>query len=279
MLFKFPVIHDEEISSIEKSLSSHTLVPRKQLKNFVSQLKKIDRSLEQSLQENTLGKHSIEKQKEMVSSLAGRCHHLKTRNDIINLAEEAEHLANTSPDRPHDEVASDANALRQRIDDFVKQNRPSRNNAKFIRFARKLLDKAERHEPVIVKQERRENVVTLDHYRTKDVTLKSYELAEALYELARLLYVEETAKFESSFKEDFSESVQKELSYHVSMCGGQMKEYCEESARLLIVQGILGYAHELTDYYLDNTPYPNIEEIHLTFEDLSDVNHIEDEDL
>ena len=80
-------------------------------------------------------------------------------------------------------------------------------------------------------------------------------------------------------KEDFTLEMQKEIRFHVSKCKGILEKLSTKKDRMHSIQGILGLAHELTDYYLNNTPYPSAEEVHLTFEDLADVNHIEVEDL
>lgn len=269
MQIKIPTL-DQDLDSIKSFLDRHVNPNPKKLKNFSKQLKKIDRSLEATLSENdsSFAHISVERQRELVKRLAGRCHQLEIRRNVIDMAENAEELANSSPERSHDEVASEANALRGRIEAFLKDHRPSQTNAKFIRFAKACLAKAEKGEPVIVKKR-----VSLESYQRPEVTPESYELAEQLYELAGLLYQGEIEEFLTKFASFSSE----DLKFHIQNCGADLANLEKRSSQLHAIQGILGYAHLLTDYYTDTTPYPTLIEIHNTFEDLDFVKHLEEE--
>ena len=66
-------------------------------------------------------------------------------------------------------------------------------------------------------------------------------------------------------------SDQKEIRYHVSNCKGSLETLEDPALRLKTIQGILGYAHDLADYYMDTTPYPTLLEIHGIFQDLDFV--------
>lgn len=264
MMIKFPK-HQQEIDSIKSFLERNVNPDPKKLKHFSKQLKKIDKSLATSLCDNDFTQHQVEKQQEIVKRLAGRCHQLELRRDVIDMAENAEELANTSAGRSHDEVAREANALRTRIEAFLKEHRPSQTNAKFLRFAKACLAKAERGEPVIVKKR-----ISLNNYQKVEVTPESYELAEQLYEIAALLYQGEVEEFNERFA-NLSDGAKNELKFHITICGGNLEKTKKRSDRLLIVQGLLGYAYFITDYYTDESPYPTMTDIHKTFQDLAQL--------
>lgn len=278
MKIEFPG-HEEELESIEAFLERHTFPEIGELKNFLNRLKKIDRSIDSALQSSEFVlSNYLEKQKNLVKKLAGRCHQLEVRKSVIRIAEDAEKLANTSPSRSHDDIAREAHLLRDRIDRFVEHHRPSRTNAKFIRFARACINKAEKHEPLIVpsKKGKSKKSVSLDNFRMKEASEDSLGLAELLYDLARVLYQEKFDEFEEAFLNNFSKDQQKEIQFHASKCSGSLTQLKNQTIRLKTVQGILGYAHELADYYLGDTPYPSLIEIHNIFQDLDFVDHIEE---
>ena len=280
MKIEFPG-HEEELESIEVFLERHTFPDLGELKDFLNRLTKIDRSIDKALKSNEIGVTTLlEQQKDLVKRLAGRCHQLEVRKDVINLAEDAEKLANSSPNRSARDVANDAHLLRTKIDLFVSQHRPSRSNAKFIRFARACIEKAEKHEPLITpsKRSKPKKSVSLDNFRVKDTSQESLALAELLYDLARVLYQEKFDEFEDSFLGNFSSSQQKDIHFHISTCKGNLQNLDDQTVRLKSIQGILGYAHDLADYYMGKTPYPSIVEIHNIFQDLDFVTHIEEEE-
>ena len=184
---------------------------------------------------------------------------------MTNIAEAAEKLANSSPNRSPDDIAKQANLLKNRIHSLLKKNRPSRNNVKFIRFAIACIKKAKKQEPVM-KKKPFSRTISLESFYKKEISFDSLELAEWLYELAKLLYQKKENAFQKAFQ-TCSENHQKEIVYHISLCGGTLLSLEEEKNRLCAVQGILGYAHILSDYYTE-TPYPSLEEIHDIFQDL-----------
>ena len=272
--------HEKELESIETFLERHTFPDICDLKKFLMTLERIETSLDSSILSDQFEISSyLEKQKSLVKKLVGRCHELEIRKDVINLAEDAEKLANTSPGRSSEEVTKDAHALRDRIDLFTKDHRPSRSNAKFIRFAKACVEKAERHEPVAVKSKngRSKKTLNLDDFRLKEATPERLDLAETLYELAILLYKEQYGEFLEMFSSSFSPSEQKEILFHVSNSKGDIKNLSDQTTRLRTIQGILGFAHLSADYYMGKTPYPSIIEVHSIFEDLDFISHLEDD--
>jgi hypothetical protein len=261
------------LENIEKFLHTHAIPESTELAQVLKQLFKIKRSVTRALRsyDRTFSSH-LSEQQELIQKLAGRCHKLQERRAVINLAEAAEDLANNSPLKSDDEVSLAANELRNRIDAFVRAHRPSRDDAKFIRFARACIDKAEKHEPLL--QKRASKAISLETARKNVAGPESTEVAEALYELAGLLYQEKMTEFHTSLSH-FAPATQKEIHYHISVCKGHLDLLSKKEERLKVIQGILGYAHLLADYYMDNTPYPTIVEIHHLFQDLEMVHYLE----
>ncbi len=266
------------LEDIEKFLTTHAIPESTELDTILKQLFKIKQSVGKALKshDKTFSTHFTE-QKELVKKLAGRCQKLQERRSVINLAEEAEELANTSPLKSPDEIALKAQDLQNRIERFLERHRPSRNNAKFIRFAKACIEKAKKHEPVLTSKSPKQ--VSLELARKNVRGPVSVEIAESLYELSSLLYQEKTEEFLSYFSQGFSLDTQKELHYHISVCSGHVNKLSKKEERMKVIQGILGYAHLLADYYMDNTPYPTIVEINRMFQELDLVNQQEQEDL
>ncbi len=280
MKIEFPG-HEEELESIEVFLERHTFPDLDKIKNFLNRLTTIDKSLDIAIQSDEIGVTALlEDQKELIKRLTGRCHQLEIRRDVIDFAEAAEKLANSSPERSTEDITLAASLLRDKIDQFVKMHRPSRTNAKFIRFARACIDKAEKHEPVVIvtKQGKSKIVVSLDSFREKETSQEKLDLAETLYDLARMLYQERFDDFEETLLNGFSLSQQKEIYFHVVSCNSNLSDLKNQTYRLKAVQGILGYAHDLADYYMGDTPYPSIVEIHNIFQDLDFITHTEEEE-
>ena len=273
--------HQGDLDAIKALLKKRFLPEKRELKAFSIQLEKIDRSINKALTtSDVICKKFLEKQRELVHNLTGRCHQLEVRRDVINLAEDAEALANSSPDRPQEELAIEANNLRDRMESFLMVHRPSKNNSKFIRFANACIAKAERREPVMIrgKDGRLKKVISIDTFKSKEVTLDMFDLAESLYGLASLAYHNKIKEFKTTLTNSFSEETRKEIIYHVSMVEGSLEKMESKHDRIRVVQGILGYSHDLTDYYMDESPYPSIVEIHQVFKDLEFLSHTEEED-
>lgn len=275
MQIKFYVGHDKDLEDIEHSLERLILPDPKKLKNFSKQLKSIEKSLDTSSKKEAaqLGK-MIKKQKSLVEKLSSRCDQLEERRNILCFAEAAEELANSSPDRSSEDVALQAQSLRIEIEKFLQNHRPSQNNAKFLRFAHLCLNKAMKKETVIKK--RGQNLISLSHFQKVVVTPESFEFAEFLYELSSLLYQERIEDFQNKFELEISDQHKKELLFHITNCGGDLSSLAKRSSQLFVIQGILGYAHLLTDYFMDTTPYPTLVEIHTTFQDVDFVTHMEE---
>ena len=272
--------HENELESIDEFLERNTFPAELELKKIFDKLSRIDESIDLALEGDAvaIGPY-LEKQKELVKKLEGRRQKLEIQKDVISLAEAAEALANSSPLRPLKSIIIEAQELRDKIDLFLQNHRPSKTNAKFIRFARACLAKAEKQEPIISKstQKRSKNTVSLDNFRVKEASLDSLELAEMLYDLARVLYEEKYDEFKDSLEGNFSPSQQKEIGFHISKCFGNLQSINDQVVRLKCIQGILGYAHVLSDYYMGDTPYPTIVEIHNIFQDLAFINQQEEE--
>jgi hypothetical protein len=256
---KFPTFaEDEELDIISKSIDCRIFLPEETLEKFIFKLRKIDSSL---CKNSSSLYQTIEKKKELVESLSNKCESLKQRNAVISFAEEAEDIANSSPllsDENVNELIAD---LKARIQTYVEETRPSRTNMKFLRFAEKLLEKAAKHEPVLIKSNKKENIIKFKENVPAEISLEDFALAESLYELAAILYQESEDAFNSSLENNFSESNRKEISFHISICNGFLGKLKTKEDKNKVIQGILGYAHTLTDYYAAVTPYPSLDEI------------------
>ncbi len=261
---KFPVFaDDEELDLIQNSLDCRIFVPDDTLQKFIFQLRTIDTKLS-SIGKNSFH-HVITKKKELVEKLSLRCAHLKERNQVIEFAEKAEELSNESPFLTDEEVHERAEDLRASIDGYVESSRPSKNNMKFLRFARKLLVKAEKHEPVMVKSPSKEKTIQLRENAPGEISLEAFALAESLYELAAALFVGNIQSFEAMLEKNFSLTEKKELIFHLSNCQSNLSTFQTEMQRLKVIQGILGFAHTVTDYYSTETPYPSLDEVKTLF--------------
>ncbi len=275
MLIQLQPQHIEvNLESIKSFLYKHNLVNLKKLSEVSKQLKKINKSIIDTAKNNqSYFSEHFKNQRELIENLIGRCNQLKIRINIVNFAESAESLSNTSPHRSRDEVAIEANNLRLRIVAFLKNYRPSQIDSKFIRFARVCINKAEKGEAVIVERSggKIKLIVSLqDFFKNKEVTKESYEIAELLYELSMEVHYNNISNFKKLI-ENFSKDTINEIKHHVKICGGDIDKVNTAANRTLIMQGILGYAHLLVDYYMDKTPYPTVPEIE---EICSDVNFI-----
>lgn len=261
---KFPTFETlEDLDIIQSSLDCRIFVPKDTLQKFLFQLRNIDHALAQN--DNTSLHDVITKKRELVESLAGKCQNLKERNSVISFAEEAEHIANSSPILADTEIANLTENLNSRIDAFIEDFMPTKNNMKFLRFAKKLLQKAKKHEPVLIPINHNDTMITFREDSPQETSLDDFALAESLYEIASLLYTEQRETFQDTLTKNFSFATQKEISFHVHNCGGKISNIETESDRLKVIQGILGYAHTITDYFAGETPYPSIKEIHKTF--------------
>lgn len=268
----------QELWAIGQFLDSHTIPERSDLTRLSTDLSKLNKSISEMMATSPDLRENLSKQQELVEKLKERCRQLEVRRSIIDLAESAEKLANESPDKESQEIAAEAEILRSKIDALLQNQRPSRNNAKFIRFAHACIDKAEKHEPVISNKKRSKNVLKMSSLEDMDTSIDSFDLAESLYSLAGLLYREDLDGFAKSLSRDFSDSSLKEIRFHVGECQGDISKTERHEDRIRIIQGILGYAHKVSDYYMDSSPYPSLIEIHRIFDDLELVTYLEESD-
>ncbi len=138
------------------------------------------------------------------------------------------------------------------IEAFVSDHRPSREDAEKIQLARGCIV-SDMSEP------------------SRDCL----EVAEHLYELARLLYQEKFEEFHKMLVTEFSLLDQKNIETHVAICEGNLNFISSLTIRIKAVQGILGYSHILANYYLGPTPYPSMIEVHNIFQELDLIEQIE----
>lgn len=257
--------YDYDLESIESFLKNYSLPKREKIRKFLRQLELIDRSLSE---EQPFNRDFVEAQRSKVKSLKGRCHHMEMQQSIIELAEEAEEVANASATTPGDILSKKIKKLRKRLDKIANNYRPTKTNAKFIQFARACLLKAEKHEPVLLKTKGggTRKIISLER-NLKETTLEDLDLAERLYEIARALYKNNDEEFLTSLRACSFEEMQ-EIIYHVSLMEGDLKKWKTKGDRLKIIQGLIGFAHILADYYLGESPYPSKQEIKALFTDL-----------
>ena len=261
---KFPTFDGEEdLDIIQSSLDCRIFVPKDTLQKFLFQLRKIDTSLSENKGSNL--QEVLTKKRELLESLTGRCIRLKERNSVISFAEEAEHIANSSPLLTDQEIKELSQNLLTRIDTFIANHKPTKNNMKFLRFAKKLLQKAKKHEPVLSPKQNKGNTVTFHEDSPQEISLDDFALAEGLYEIAAILFAGNTKEFQHTLTKNFSFAAQKELSFHIHNCKGNLSFLETKEAQERVIQGILGYAHTITDYFAGETPYPSTEEIKNTF--------------
>jgi hypothetical protein len=270
--------HENELEMIESFLEKHSNPEASEIDDFMKRLNLIHQKLTSHLLEsNQFDTKYIQRQKVMCDKLLHRLEDLKVQREIIDLAEESEMIANLSPETSKEENEKKIFLMRKKIDEFTKNHRPSRNNAKFIRFARACLDKAERGESVIISKKgvRPKKSISIESFRLKEPSMEEFEVSELLYELASLLYKEKFDEFEIFLAETFSKEYQNDIKFHVGKCGGDLTKLSDKTLRMKTIQGILGFSHELVDYYLGETPYPTLVEIHNLFQDLDFIEESE----
>lgn len=136
---------------------------------------------------------------------------------------------------------------------------------KFLRFAHKILEKAKNHQKVLSFQQQKTTTINIENLSQKEITLEDFSLAEGLYELASLLYEKKIKAFIQYKKINFSQESQKEIFFHMDYCNFDLQNIETTKDLYPAIQGILGYAHTLTDYYTGNSPYPTIDEINDLF--------------
>lgn len=256
-------VDNEGLDLIQSSLDCRIFVPENTLQKFIFQLRTVDSYL--PLKSKDSLQHVIAKKKELVEKLSIRCACLKERSQVIEFVEKAEELANESPFLTDEEVQERAEDLRASIDGFVESTRPSKNNMKLLRFTRKLLTKAEKHEKVMVKSPSKEQTIQLRENAHNEISLDAFALAESLYELAAVLFEGNIKVFETMVESKFSQTEKKELIFHLINCESNLSSIQTKVQRLKVIQAIIGFAHTLTDYYATETPYPSLEEIQSIF--------------
>lgn len=268
----------QELWAIGQFLDSHTIPERADLKRLSIELFNLNESITKMMSASPNLRENLSKQQELVEELKERCRQLEVRRSIIDLAESAEKLANESPGKGSEEIATEAKTLRSKIDSLLQNQRPSHNNAKFIRFAHACIDKAEKHEPVISNKTKSKTILKMASLENRDASIDSFDLAESLYSLAGLLYREDLDNFKKSLSRDFSDSSLKEIRFHIGECQGNISKIEKHEDRIRVIQGILGYAHKVSDYYMNSSPYPSLIEIHRIFDDLELVTYLEESD-
>ncbi|OGN62036.1 MAG: hypothetical protein A3F09_02550 [Chlamydiae bacterium RIFCSPHIGHO2_12_FULL_49_11] len=205
---------------------------------------------------------------DLVKKLAQRISNLIYRHTVLEFAETAEHLAAHGNELPQHELHLHISRLRRRIREFLKEHRPSQNNARFLRFASICLNRAEKGLPLI------EPVLSrkICRFTTTAPTplQEDYENAEALFELGFFLYTKKWAEFRLAF-ELLSQEMQREALWHIKECSGSLEisPLRKKAGRLKAVQGLLGLAHKLTHYYFEESIYPSIGDIDSMYKEVA----------
>lgn len=253
---------ERRLEVIKNSLERSVLLHPQVISNFQNELAKIARGTH-----TTPLIKSQAKRKELIQQLHGRCHHLKVRRAVIDLAEDAEKLVHNKDNKSLRQIQTHAKKLQNKIDNFNHMHRTSRINAKFLRFANNCLQKARQKRPLLEGQ-KNEKIVEIKNFELKEVTKEDYQLAQDLYMLAQAVYSNKLKQFKSMF-EKLDIGAQKELHFHVHRCKGSLSEPEIKRDCKNTIRGILGYAHTLTDYYTSNSAYPCDQEILQIFDDLN----------
>ena len=257
MMVEFPIL-TAELDALNKDTKNIILTTDEELGKKNRDLKILSSKID-----HLSRKH----QQALFNSVEKKLADLQHDHTVIMFAEKAEDLANTCSKRSSKEIHNEANQLKKLMQRYLQNNRPSRTNAKFIRFAQACIIKAEKGQPLLSAQKRNKKVESIDDYRpTQAVDVK---LAERLYHIATLLHNKEYHKALSSCAL-FTQEENKELSFHIRKCKGFLLSSENESKKdqTNTIRGILGYAHISADYILDSSPYPDNEEILSIFTDL-----------
>jgi hypothetical protein len=254
--------NERRLEVIKNSLERSILLHPQVIKNFQDELSKISKATK-SIQP------SLKSQKELIQKLHGRCHHLRVRREVIDIAENAEKLVHNLDKKSTRQVQDHANRLQKRLDTFSQKNKTSRINAKFLRFANNCLEKARKNEPLI-KGAHQEKIIDFSTFKVKEVCKQDYQLAQDLYELAQMLY---NASFEefNALLEKLDIGARKELNFHIHTTNGALQNKSHGKILTNTVRGILGFAHTITDYYTSSTAYPSDKEIEAIFSDIKSL--------
>lgn len=263
MLVEFPEF-TRELDELYQSTSKKILTTDIEIKSNSQHLRKLGLKINQ-----TYLSYSREYQKNLLSSVEKKLSDLKDDHTVLKFAEKAEKLANTSTTRCSKQVSIEAKQLEILMQRYLNNNRPSYTNAKFIRFAKACIIKAQSKQPLLQKNKKENKVESISsHTPQRDVDIK---LAENLYILATLLYQNKYKKALASFAL-FSIEERKEITFHIRECQGFL--LLPENAlkdQNNTISGILGYAHITADYILGTSPYPTKDEIHSLFTEMESL--------
>lgn len=266
---------DMQISSIEQVL---TEVKNFIYNNILPSHEEIDQELVKLEELENLFKNPpkdlmtssfLEKQKDLSLKLAKQCADLHTRKKVITFAEQGESFVHKTSHLSDEDLWQKAYKLEESIESFVSTERLSIEDAKFIRFANICIHKAKNREPLVhpLNAQNVQKITQLCFLSQKEPTQNSYLLGEELYASAHSLYKDDYEAFYKSIN-DLSPDVYNEIIFHIEKCEGSIENISTEENKLSCIQGILGYAHHITDYYLSHEPYPTFVEIHKIFQDL-----------
>ena len=219
--------------------------------------------------------NSAQQKDVLLQKLAGRCHSLIIRKNVIDFVSNVEQLINCKLTLSNDDLENEVDHLIERLNTFIDSTKPSQTDAKLIRFAKICLDKVAGGES-LNKLITSKKIVHFSDVNSSNITQETYELAEILYELAELLYKNKIEKFQTTLANNLSNSQIKELHYHIEICKGSIVNLSDRNNNLNIISGILGYANKTTDYYMNNSPYPTLKEIKEMFFDLDVIENREE---
>jgi len=261
---KFPVTStDLCIDRLESSVECNIFLSEKSLETFIFQmpsLEKMDPS-----KDLTCPYFILSKKQKWVEEISVRYDRLKERWIVIEFVQKAHNLLDPHLFLSPKEVQKQAQDLQAAIDGYVESFRPSKSHMKYLRYAKRLILEALNDEAFFIQSPSKEEIATFRERVPNEISLETFAFAENLYELASYLFQKNILAFESMLATHFSENEIKELIFHITLCESSLSKISKEGERLKIIQGILGFAHSVTDYYVNETPYPNIEEIKVLF--------------
>ncbi len=184
------------------------------------------------------------------------------------LNQQIDNLVDKSRDLTKHLVLDTAQHLKSTIKKLLQQNALTWENLQFIGLAKQLLAEAE---GIFTKPLIKSTITTT--LTSNDIT----EIASKLYEIAGSIYnkrINEGMRLIKKLQLEEQDTLKK----HIEMLGGSYESLyiIDDSAKheencMLIIQGLLGMAKATAGL---NDPYPTIEEIEDTFEDLERISLI-----
>lgn len=267
---------EDILTEVKKFIYTRILPSHEEIDRELAKLSKLEK-LFNDPPPDLLTSSFLKKQKGLSQKLAKQCADLHTRKKVITFAETGEHLVHQAPNLSEALLRQKIQNLENSMRDFCSKERLSVEDAKFIRFANICIQKAKNREPLVhpLNEQNVQKITQVSFLSKKEPTQNAYLLGEELYVCARFLYKDDIESFHKTLN-DFPLDIQKEVTFHVQICEGSLQNIESEEEKLSCIQGILGYAHQLTDYFMSHEPYPTFVEIHEIFQDLELIEIEED---